>query len=55
MLSWFLQNKNKTYQEKLDELDGYQKDCMKSIAHQRYRMGIISKSIKEWVLLWRYT
>lgn len=38
---------SKEYQEKLDELDGYQKKCEKSITHQRYRMGIISKNLQK--------
>lgn len=38
---------NRTYQEKLEELDVLQKKCAKHIAHQRYRLGIISRNLKE--------
>ncbi|KAF2880827.1 hypothetical protein ILUMI_25341 [Ignelater luminosus] len=42
-----LETTNKVYQEKLLELDEYQKKCQKFITHQRYRMGIISKNLEK--------
>ncbi|KAK5639851.1 hypothetical protein RI129_010662 [Pyrocoelia pectoralis] len=42
-----LEATNRIYQEKLLELDEYQKQCQKSIAHQRYRMGILAKNLKK--------
>ncbi|CAH0546720.1 unnamed protein product [Brassicogethes aeneus] len=38
---------NKTYLQKLDELSGQQKKCQEHITHQKYRIGIISKTIKD--------
>ncbi|KAJ3661251.1 hypothetical protein Zmor_005655 [Zophobas morio] len=38
---------NKTYLEKLDELDSYQKQCLKHIEHQNYRLNIIENSLKD--------
>ncbi|KAB0792643.1 hypothetical protein PPYR_14602 [Photinus pyralis] len=40
-----LEATNRIYQQKLLELDEYQKKCQKNIAHQRYRMGILSKNL----------
>ena len=40
-----LEATNKIYQVRLEELDEYQRKCQKSITHQRYRMGIITKSL----------
>lgn len=42
-----LENKNKVYTDKLEELSECQKNCIKGISHQRYRMGVIVKNIKE--------
>ncbi|KAG5873231.1 hypothetical protein JTB14_009050 [Gonioctena quinquepunctata] len=38
---------NKAYLQQLEELNTIQKKCVNHIAHQRYRIGIISKSIKD--------
>ncbi|XP_018331014.1 transmembrane protein 120 homolog [Agrilus planipennis] len=40
-----LEATNKVYQEKMEELSSYQKQCQKHITHQRYRIGIISKNL----------
>ncbi|XP_065160729.1 transmembrane protein 120 homolog [Atheta coriaria] len=41
-----LENSNKVYQEKLNELAGYQKKCTDGIHHQKYRMDIIKQNLK---------
>ncbi|KAJ8924778.1 hypothetical protein NQ315_000931 [Exocentrus adspersus] len=38
---------NKRYLQQLEELTTVQKKCLSHIAHQRYRIGVISKGIKE--------
>jgi hypothetical protein len=38
---------NKTYLEKLEELETHQKKCLKHIEHQHYRISIIEKSLKD--------
>ncbi|XP_074042832.1 transmembrane protein 120B [Leptinotarsa decemlineata] len=38
---------NKAYLQQLEQLHGIQKKCVDHIAHQRYRLSIISKTIKE--------
>lgn len=38
---------NREYLAKLEEVSELQAKCLKGIAHQRYRMGIISKSLKQ--------
>lgn len=42
-----LETVSKTYKEKLDELNNYQKECQKQIQHQKYRIGIIKKTIRK--------
>ncbi|KAJ8935170.1 hypothetical protein NQ318_000831 [Aromia moschata] len=41
-----LESANESYQKKLKELSDLQQTCLKHIAHQRYRLKIIGKSIK---------
>ncbi|CAG9862034.1 unnamed protein product [Phyllotreta striolata] len=38
---------NKSYLQQLTELSTVQKKCLSQISHQRYRLGIISKSLKD--------
>ncbi|ESO94067.1 hypothetical protein LOTGIDRAFT_239543 [Lottia gigantea] len=42
-----LENDHKTYQKKLDEMVTYQKKCMASIAHHRYRIKQINETLKK--------
>jgi hypothetical protein len=41
-----LEAASKTYQEKLEEVTKWQKECEKQIHHQKYRMAIIGGAIK---------
>lgn len=41
-----LETSNKTYQEKLADLAHYQKECVKQIQHQKYRISVFTKLIK---------
>lgn len=41
------QNLNKDYLAKLEEVGELQGKCVKEIDHQRYRIGIISQSLKK--------
>ncbi|XP_053986840.1 transmembrane protein 120 homolog [Hylaeus volcanicus] len=38
---------NREYLAKLEEISELQAKCLKGISHQRYRMGVISKSLKQ--------
>ncbi|XP_076278675.1 transmembrane protein 120 homolog isoform X1 [Lasioglossum baleicum] len=38
---------NREYLAKLEEVSELQAKCLKGISHQRYRMGVISKSLKQ--------
>ncbi|KAJ3639392.1 hypothetical protein Zmor_002753 [Zophobas morio] len=38
---------NKIYQEKIDEVNKYQKECEKQLQHQKYRIAIITKNIQK--------
>jgi len=42
-----LQALNREYLVKLEEIGELQARCVKGISHQKYRMGIISKSLKQ--------
>lgn len=42
-----LENVNKTYIQKLEEITSHQKKCLDHIKHQRYRLSIISKTLKD--------
>lgn len=42
-----LETLNKEYLTKLEEVSELQAKCLKGISHQRYRMGIITKSLKQ--------
>lgn len=42
-----LEATNKVYQEKLEELDNYQNNCLKQLTHQKYRIEIITKTLKD--------
>ncbi|KAF4520136.1 hypothetical protein B566_EDAN010292 [Ephemera danica] len=42
-----LENLNKEYISKLEEVGELQGKCMKDIAHQRYRLGVIKNSLKK--------
>ncbi|XP_039292649.1 transmembrane protein 120 homolog isoform X2 [Nilaparvata lugens] len=45
-----LENANKEYLTKLEELGELQSKCVKEISHQRYRLDIISKSLRKFRL-----
>ena len=38
---------NKEYVTKLEEVGELQEKCMKQLSHQRYRLGVISNSLKK--------
>ncbi|XP_028139680.1 transmembrane protein 120 homolog isoform X2 [Diabrotica virgifera virgifera] len=38
---------NKAYLQQLNELTSVQKKCLNHIAHQRYRIGVLTKSLRE--------
>ncbi|XP_060535969.1 transmembrane protein 120 homolog [Cylas formicarius] len=38
---------NRAYLQYLSELSGYQKKCIDHIKHQRYRIGVITKALKD--------
>lgn len=42
-----LQILNREYLAKLEEVGELQAKCVKGISHQKYRMAIISKSLKQ--------
>lgn len=42
-----LEKFHKDYRQKLDELTQLQQKCIKGIAHQRYRIGVIKQSLKK--------
>ncbi|XP_022919447.1 transmembrane protein 120 homolog [Onthophagus taurus] len=42
-----LETSNRTYLEKLDEVDKVQKKCIEHVGKQKYRLGIISRNLKE--------
>ncbi|XP_015597271.1 transmembrane protein 120 homolog isoform X2 [Cephus cinctus] len=42
-----LETLNREYIAKLEEVGELQAKCLKGISHQRYRMGVISKSLKQ--------
>lgn len=42
-----LQALNREYMVKLEEIGELQAKCLKGISHQKYRMGVISKSLKQ--------
>jgi hypothetical protein len=42
-----LQAVNKEYVTKLEEVGELQENCMKQLSHQRYRLGVISNSLKK--------
>jgi len=42
-----LQKLHKSYQSKLEEVNDLQQKCIKSVAHQRYRINIIKNSMKK--------
>lgn len=45
----FFQNTNQKYIELLEGLDSLQQKCLGDIKHQRYRIGQIIMSLKQWV------
>lgn len=48
---YLLQTLNREYCAKLEEVSELQAKCLQGISHQRYRMNVISKTLKQWVVL----
>ena len=47
IINKFQQATHKNYTVKLEELSNLQTKCVKDIAHQRYRLGIIKSTLKK--------
>ncbi|CAH0556029.1 unnamed protein product [Brassicogethes aeneus] len=43
-----LEKQNEVYLGKLSELNNLQQNCLKQITHQRYRIGVLSKNLKDY-------